>query len=1426
MEPISTALLVTVLGNVAIELIRETCKDYLKDKLKSVFGWLEKLGERDKVELAYIDVMEQAYAACLEMLLQNIKAYGYSNEELKKYQSSIEEFIKDKVVAGQLLMAVQEPGRDDLPSPKVLGERWEEVGGLELPSAMIWNAVAIAFRRQVTKRSILFDDLRELHKAQNLQQLKELIERQGGVKVQVRRDKYSQRMRTKFSPVDLANLMPAYADDPGRMVIRDVFVAQNVRENPPPVEIPKDLAERLRERGRHEKDDSSNKDHDEEQFKKLHTTYFSQSPKPVMDVIAASGNRLLVLTGEPGSGKSTLMRYLVTGIVEPPVDNESGEPLPWTHVFKAAFPLLIELRDFYALRRSGDCDSFLEYVAYMGKVDNWFIDDHAVGDYLTTGPSLVMFDGLDEIFDTAERERVMQEIVGFAQCYRHTRIIVTSRPVGYKEQVLREAGFARFGIQDLDIGQIETFIRGWYALTFPQHPQQAKQRIERVLASARQSKPIQLLAGNPMLLTIMALLAREEELPRERAKFYEKAVEVLCHHWDANRNLELREDRYLNADDKKDLLRRIAMRMQAGDGGLTGNIIEEDALEQEIQTFLIDEQWQTDAAEAKRAARRMIRQLRERNYILCLRGPHLYGFVHRTFLEYLTAAEYVHRFDRQPQKMTIKELITLFDEHCREDDWREVLRLICGQIDEQFVGQIVERIVSKNDLVPWAIWRRQQPLPEIPLAIYCLCECRGLAKMEDTGQMLFELVIGLFVQAGDEGTIPSDVYDFLHKDLMQAAEEIGGRWPKKWRIGNTAHSQLSSMNVWGRELWPRFVAAVEPAREILMSLANEDGHPDSRSAALQALTEKWPDETTRKLLEERAVPASGAMAHSVALRLLAEKWPDTKTRELLTERVGKDESDTIRQDALWALFEQWPDEDTRELLMERAVQDEGDGPRNVALQALAEKWPDEDTRELLMERAVKDEDDGPRSVALQVLAEKWPDKDTRRLLTERAVQDENSFPRGAALRALVKNWSDEDTRRLLTERVVQDEGNDVRSVALESLSEKWSDEDTRELLTERAVQDENNTPRSTALRALVKNWSDEDTRRLLTERAVQDEGNDVRSAALKSLSEKWPDKDTRELLSDRTAQDESSVTRSTALEELSKKWPDEDTRELLSERAVQDENNTPRSAALRALVKNWPDEGTRRLLTERAVQDEGNDTRRAALRALFEQWPDEETCELLTERAVQDGGWTIRSAALDALSKMWPDEDTRRLLTERLVQDESNNVRSAALEALSEKWPDRDTRRLLTELALQDESVDIRSAALGALSDKWPDRDTRRLLGKRAVQDESNDVRSVALEALSEKWPDEDTRRLLSDRVPVDGYAATLHGTRHSVFGGVVFTRDLDGFGPYCEPSKPLTRKHIERAAEKASIADDKVDETVHSLSVHMGWDITKGSAG
>ncbi|MBN2296717.1 MAG: HEAT repeat domain-containing protein [Pirellulales bacterium] len=1144
MDLVTTSLLVLVLGKLAQDVIADACKDYLKNKLKQLFDKMEKIGQLDDVERAYQDVMEQAYSECLEMLMLNIKGYGYGDDELKEYKSSIEAFLKDHQVADELLNAVRESGRDNLPSADVLCERWNDLGGKELPSDTIWSPVVIAFRRQATKRIILSDDLRELLNAQNIQQLKELIERQGGVKVPVRRDKYSQRMQTKFSPVDLANLMPASADDPGKIVIRDVFVAQNVRENPPPVEIPKDLVERLRKDDCHKLDAYGHEILDDRIFEKLHSAYVSQASKPVLDVIADPGNRLLVLIGEPGSGKSTLMRYLLTGIINPPVDHECGLPLPWTLAFNEAFPLLIELRDFYAIRKDSKCDSFLEYVAYMGKTEQWSLDDHAVDGFLKNGPSLVMFDGLDEIFNTADRERVMQEIAGFAQRYPKTRIIVTSRPVGYKEQILRNAGFVHFGIQDLDDGQIETFTRGWFALIFPLYPQEAERRIERVLGSVRQLKPIRLLAGNPMLLTIMALLAREGELPRERAKFYEKAAEVLCHNWDANRNLMLPEDRYLDAEDKKELLRRIAMRMQSGDGGLKGNIIHEDDLEQEIQAYLIDEQLQPNAVEAKQAARRMIHQLRERNYILCLRGSHLYGFVHRTFLEYLTATGYVRWFDKQPQKMTIDELIELFDEHCPHDEWSEVLCLICGQIDEQFVGRIVNRLATRTDLEKWD---GEVPIPEILLAVNCLAESRSTKKLEPVVRLLLNNVVRLIM----DRTIGFNSMLFFLHDVIPAIDHSWITWPNSAAVPEVDLDEID----WpfhDQNPWVDFAAAVQFGRAYMTSLVMQNQAELVSAAAIRVLSSKWPDETTRKLLEDRIVQDEKGEARRAAILALAEHWPDETTRKLLEDRTVQDEDGEVCAAAIVALAEHWTNETTRKLLEDRAVQDENGYIRRASIKALAEKWPDKTIRKLLEDRAIRDEKGYVRHSAIEALAEKWPDETTRKLLEDRAVNDEDEYPRRAVIQALADKWSDETTRKLLEDRAVQDEDGGICATAIWALVKKWSDDTTRKLLEDRAVNGEDGDARSAAILALSEYWPDNTTRKLLEDRAVQDESECVRSNAIQSLTVKWPDETTRKLLEDCAVNDEIECVRCTAIWDLADKWPDATTQKLIEKRASVD----------------------------------------------------------------------------------------------------------------------------------------------------------------------------------------------------------------------------------------------------------------------------------
>ena len=1154
LDPITTPLLLLVLGKIGEELLTDACKDFLKDKLKTLFGWLGSLGGRSDLELAYEAAMKDAYTLCLEMLLKNIAACGYTNEELKSFADSLKKFIRDQGVAATLLDAVKNPLDPNLPSTDILAKRWQELGCRELPGDP-WTGTALAFRRKATKQAFLNAPLRDVLNAQNLDAIREVLEREGGVRPEVRQDKYALRMRGKYSPVDLANLMPSYAENPGQLVIRDVFVPQHVKENPPPVELPKDFEQRLRDKGVRDIDElpaDKRREFIEEQHEKLSSVYVSQARRPVLDVIAEPSNRLVMLVGEPGSGKSTLLRYLLLGVLEPPRQAETDTPLPWTVPFTASgsFPLLIELRDFHATRRTNDdVDSFLDYANYMGRTEQYFIDDQWLDHKLQAESSVVLFDGLDEIFDRGDREKTMHEIAGFAERYQKARIVVTSRPVGYRDAILRQAGFRHFGLQDLDEGQIETFTRGWFRLTFPQQSELSAQRIERVLSSVKRSRPILLLAGNPMLLTIMALLAREQELPRERAAFYEAAVNVLCHHWDANRNLTLPATEYLRVEDKKELLRRVAMRMQTATQGLAGNAIHETDLEEEVSAWFVDRFKQTPH-DAIKSARLMIEQLRERNYILCLRGPRLYGFVHRTFLEFLTAAEYVARF-KDAQTMTIGEMLALYDEHCRDEDWREVLRLIAGQINEQFVGQIVEQLATRADLSKWG---SDAPLPQLPLAIYCLSEVRNLPKLEATGAILLDTIMSLFVSG--------DGNKEFHEELLNATQEIQDRWPGVGDLNRRVFAQLSRIgdNTWATVFLPQFMVTIAPDRQTQERLLSSD-IATLRWGALQALAQTWPDDSTRELLSTSAVNDQQEYVRSAALQALAQTWSDDLTREFLSASAVKDPDPGPRSAALQALAQTWPDDSTREFLSASAVNDPDGGPRSDALQALAQTWPDDSTRELLAASAVNDPGGGPRSDALRALAQTWPDDSTRELLAASAVNDPDGGPRNAALRALAQTWPDDSTRELLAASAVNDPDGGPRNAALQALAQTWPGDSTRELLSASAVNDQQENIRSVALRALAQTWRDDSTRELLSASAVKDLDAGPRSAALQALAQTWPDDSTRELLSASAANDPEAGPRSAALQALAQTWPDKSTRELLRARAVEDQEKHTRGSA-------------------------------------------------------------------------------------------------------------------------------------------------------------------------------------------------------------------------------------------------------------------------
>ena len=547
------------LGGEALKLISEAARSYAEKRIERLFADTLEDNQRGALQDAWQETMTHAYGAALDTLASMLLPLGLKEDAFRQRRTEILIFLENEEVGDLLWESICDLSNDKLPKPNKLRDLWAKTGW-ELPppgANALWQMFAAIFRQNAKEKAFVTPLLQQILIAQTLDQIRTLTQQLLGVQVRVKQDHYVRRMEDNYARVDLANIAPAESSGHGVLVVTDIFEPQHVREDPPPVEITKDEFEELIRDGKVDEailetiEEGQGK-HLAQQLKFQRTSYAEQHARPVFDIISSGEKRLklLVITGDAGSGKSTLLRYLLLGILRPPNDPEvPSQPIPWTTRFTGDddhFPLLVELRDYYATLKdpSIEVSCLLEYITHLGKRFGWGIDGPWLQRRLDDGPSLLLFDGLDEIFDPLDRDKMMEEIAGIAPEYPKARIIVTSRPHGYHEGILRPVGFAHFRLQDLSQEQKERFTEGWFARVFPSGDpgvllsEDAKLRIQRVLGAIKRSASVRWLAGNPLLITIMCLIARERELPRERTIFYEKCLDLLAHHWRLKEHLD------------------------------------------------------------------------------------------------------------------------------------------------------------------------------------------------------------------------------------------------------------------------------------------------------------------------------------------------------------------------------------------------------------------------------------------------------------------------------------------------------------------------------------------------------------------------------------------------------------------------------------------------------------------------------------------------------------------------------------------------------------------------------------------------------------------------------------------------------------------------------------------------------------------------
>lgn len=529
--------------------------------------------------------------------------------------------------------------------------------------------------KQIDSNVVTKNDFDELRRIVLLRYFKENTE------AQKKLEDYDQYLKNKFKYLELRGFSPKVSGKEVQMELLDIFVPLEISIDKPIVPSIEPEESPLLQRTSEPYDSSKKED---------------KQRDPVTSILK---HRCLVILGDPGSGKSILMKHLTVTLTH---SRDSG------NLLANIIPLYVRISDY------------ADYFKETRKTLFEFITEHYDRQYqhifkegFEYSNLLLLMDGLDEVTDTPLRIRVTEQVMDLIARYPYNRYIVTSRIVGYQESKLG-GDFRQYKLMPFGLDEIRLFSEQWYK-SIAQHTDQeyghAKEQADSLYSSISRSPSVIRLATNPLLMTIIAMIHyKGKKLPNKRVELYDISTETFLEYW-----VQMRMDDESKLKDKSEIIEILAPIAFQIHESKSNALIEEKEF---VESFLVNFKnihTSTSDMEAKRECREFIDFLREEAGFFYEKGEdeegnRFYGFIHLTFQEYLAAIELVSRWNER--RIDLKDYVF-------NPRWTEILRLAACQLRLSYKGrtgriqstQFVRDILSVDD-----------PFPEAyrPLQLVCL----------------------------------------------------------------------------------------------------------------------------------------------------------------------------------------------------------------------------------------------------------------------------------------------------------------------------------------------------------------------------------------------------------------------------------------------------------------------------------------------------------------------------------------------------------------------------------------------------------------------------------------------------------------------------------------------------------------------------------
>jgi hypothetical protein len=849
----------------------------------------------------------------------------------------------------------------------------------------------------------------------------------------------------------------------------------------------------------------------------------SSNPELILDLLAREPTQ--VILGGPGSGKTTILYYAMLRICQP---GAALQALP-VHLRHQPIPFLIELRK-YVLRKVPD------FVTYIVENSGTYYDaalerNDVVSALDQNGQALVFFDGLDEIFDPDERIRVIEQFDTFVRRYPNSRVVVTSRIAGYKKTRLSLDSFDHYTLLPLTLAQIRHFADSWYRYYTQEGTERTAQGlIQRITESPRLLD----LAGNPLLLTMMAVIYKDRDLPNERWKLYQRCAETMLEDWELGKGIEVQDFKLsvlVRTAQKSEILQRVAMYMlEHSQQGVELNAIASRPLSEIVAGYIV-ERYDRPRGEAEAFTVDILNHIMEHTYLLAAIGEGVFGFVHRTFMEYFAACHCQAQFNARKSDFTWLTR-KIFGAHWRESEWEEVLLLLIAMLHDQGtpIHEVIEYVRTKSKLaVPF----------HVAFAARCLGEAgdlqdpgQGQALLAELANAIFECTTTsnkTFTEPGLKGfatlaplvTPPSIVQELI--DRLNKLNSVPARMAA-WQMGFALRSRkerldfaLAALNDKEGVVRRGAISALErewPGRAdigvALAGVVRNDRQAKVRQAALAAMQRSWRSEPSILVaIECRADEETG---HNSVIRLieyLGTAWRgNARARDLVLKLAGskpnaRDNYDAsgVGKTAARALAQGWGgDEQAFAFLKDQAIHAGGES----VFEAIAQGWGGKaEALALLKDCSMSVVDDEARRPVYQAIAQGWPgNAEALAFLGDQSTIDRAPQCRTAALRAIAKGWGGNgEALSLLKNRAIGDADPAIGVAAIRVLADGWGgDKQVFSFLRDLARDDSRSEARAAACESIAKGWAgDLDAFDFLLYRAVRDPDAGTRAAIINDL---------------------------------------------------------------------------------------------------------------------------------------------------------------------------------------------------------------------------------------------------------------------------------------------------------------------------------------